>query len=72
MTGTVQRALELARAGELRSIAEIKAQLMREQCDAVDDHLSGRGIKRQILEIIRDTRAHQSVEAGSACSDVTP
>ena len=45
---TVERAFELARSGPCDSVGEIRLQLRRERHDAVDGHLSGSAIRRQL------------------------
>lgn len=45
---TVERAFELARSGPCDSVGQIRLQLRRERHDAVDSHLSGSAIRRQL------------------------
>ena len=45
---TLERAFQLARSGEYASTAEIRTQLKRERCEAVDAHLQGPSINRQL------------------------
>jgi hypothetical protein len=45
---TIERAFELARSGEYRSVQEIKRRLRDEGFAAVDAHLAGRGISDQL------------------------
>lgn len=49
---TVERALELARRGECRSITELEKQLRREGYSAVADHLAGYGIRKQLRGLV--------------------
>jgi hypothetical protein len=45
---TVERAFELAREGQCRSIGDIRRKLGSERYDAVDAHLGGAAIKKQL------------------------
>ena len=45
---TVERAFELARSGSCRTVPEIAAVLKREWHDAVDAHLAGQSIRRDL------------------------
>lgn len=51
-TGLIERAFELARSGDCRSLAEVRARLNAEHYE-VSTHLDGRVIRRQIAEAIR-------------------
>lgn len=53
----IVRALELARAPECDSIAEIKAVLYREGYEGVHGHFSGQSICRQLKRLIAERRA---------------
>lgn len=53
---TVERAFELARLGDCRSLKDIRRALVRENHPRVDEHLSGTTIRRQLGDLIR--RAH--------------
>lgn len=46
--GTLERAFALARSGECASVGEIRLRLKKERCDAVEAHLSGPSISRQL------------------------
>jgi hypothetical protein len=60
---TVERAFELARLGAYETLPELAALLKRERHDAVDAHLAGRSIRRDL---------HRSWQAGRAASRATP
>lgn len=49
---TVERAFELARGGQCRSIADVRRKLSSERYDAVDAHLGGPAIKKQLQTAI--------------------
>jgi hypothetical protein len=59
---TLKRAFELADGGRCTNITDIRKQLCRERCDAVDAHLSGTGLKKQLLE--RIDKARRPAEPG--------
>lgn len=46
---TLRRAFELADGGRCDSIADIRRTLARERFDSIDAHLSGTGLKKQLL-----------------------
>jgi hypothetical protein len=48
---TVERAFELARSGECRGMSEISARLKLEWHEAVDAHLAGPSIRRDLKKI---------------------
>jgi hypothetical protein len=48
---TVERAFELARSGECSGMSEITAQLKREWHEAVDAHLAGPSIRRDLKRV---------------------
>jgi hypothetical protein len=50
---TIERAFELARGGECRSINDIRQQLKIEGCANYDAHLSGLSIKRQLVALMK-------------------
>jgi hypothetical protein len=50
--GTVERAFELARTGSHREIADIVATLKRERHDAVEAHLAGPSIRRELRRVL--------------------
>lgn len=45
---TIERAFALAGEGACQTISDIRAQLKREQHDAVDAHLAGSEVQRQL------------------------
>lgn len=45
---TIERAFELADEGVCRTVADIRTQLKREQHDAVDAHMAGSEVQRQL------------------------
>lgn len=55
--GTVQRAFELARSGGYASVAEIRAQLIRERFTSVNEHLTGPSLRRDLAKLCKDARA---------------
>ena len=50
---TVERAYQLARSGTCRSVEEIRLTLMRERYDAVQAHLSGPSIKKDLARLCK-------------------
>ena len=50
--GAVERALELARSGNVRSVDDIRRTLQREQCEGVDQHLASGSFKKQLRALI--------------------
>ena len=56
---TVERAFQLARSGEFRDVGAIRAQLLREQHELVDNHLAGRLIRRQLSGLCSAARASE-------------
>ena len=50
---TVERALELARAGACRTIDDVRRQLRLEQHTCVDAHLAGAAIRKQLKVLMR-------------------
>lgn len=51
--GAVERAFQLARSGECRSVNEIRKQLLREQWEQVEMHLSGKLIRAQLQKVLK-------------------
>lgn len=47
---TIERAFVLASTGTCRSVTDIRTQLKRERYEAVDAHLSGSMIQRQLKQ----------------------
>ncbi len=50
---TVDRAIELAQSGNMRSVNEIRQRLRREGHDSVHQYLHGPAINKQLIELIR-------------------
>lgn len=50
--GTVERAFQLARSGECRSVNDIRRQLRLEQRSNIDAHLAGSAIRKQLMQTI--------------------
>ena len=50
---TVDRAIELAQSGQMRSVNEIRQRLRREGHDAVHQYLHGPAINQQLIALIR-------------------
>lgn len=53
---TVERAFELARSGNCRSIEEIVRRLKQEQMDQVDAHLGGSSIRKDLRQACAESR----------------
>ncbi len=49
--GTVERAFELARTGRCRTLPDIVALLKRERHDAVEAHLAGPSIRKDLKRL---------------------
>ena len=49
---TIERAFELARSGECRTMPELKHRLRREQMESVDVHLGGKLTRSQLTELM--------------------
>jgi len=52
VSGTIQRAFELAESGDYKNISRIKSQLNKECYEDVDDHLRGRSIRTQLQRML--------------------
>ena len=50
---TVERAYELAKSGRCRTVDELRTMLIREGYEAVQAHLSGPSIKRDLAALCR-------------------
>jgi hypothetical protein len=48
---TVERAFELARSGRVSTLTELRRQLSREGHEAVEAHLAGAAIRKQLAQI---------------------
>jgi phage regulator Rha-like protein len=49
---TIQRAFEIAASGEVRTFDELRRKLQAERYEAVEAHLAGTAIRKQLKEII--------------------
>jgi hypothetical protein len=47
-TGTVERAFEIARAGGCQGMTDLVKKLKAERHEAVDEHLAGQSIRREL------------------------
>lgn len=47
-TGTVERAFEIARAGRCHGMTDLVKMLKAERHEAVDEHLAGQSIRREL------------------------
>lgn len=56
----LERAFELARGGQARTISEIRTQLNREGFEGVQGHLSGTAIQKQLRALIDTSRNNPS------------
>lgn len=54
---TIERAFELARSGSCHNVQEIALRLKREQHDAVEAHLAGQSIRRELRRLCQEARA---------------
>lgn len=71
--GTLERAFALARSGECASVGEIRLRLKKERCDAVEAHLSGPSISRQLRALCDAARKASGTTADAAASqDMVP
>lgn len=61
---TLERAFALARSGECASVGEIRMRLKKERCDAVEAHLSGPSISRQLRALCDEARKAPAPDAG--------
>jgi hypothetical protein len=50
----IERAFEIARAGGVKSIAELRVVLRRERYDSVEHNTSGMAIQKQLRALIED------------------
>ena len=54
---TLERAFDLGRNGTCRTMRQLRANLKAEQCEGVEEHLSGRVIVRQLQAIMKSKTA---------------
>jgi hypothetical protein len=50
---TIERAIELARAGTCRTMDDLRGRLRHEQYENVTGHLMGTRIKKQLVELMQ-------------------
>ena len=50
---TVERAFDLARSGDCRSLPDLVAALKRERHEAVEAHLAGPSIRRDLKRLLQ-------------------
>jgi hypothetical protein len=62
---TVERAFELARTGSCRTIEEIAAQLKLENQEAVDAHLFGSSIRKDLRQACAEGRIARGAAAAA-------
>lgn len=71
--GIIERAFELARSGEYRSLDELKRRLAREGYEAVAAHLAGRMIKGQLTAMMNAAALPPAaIDRGPASSAAAP
>jgi len=56
----IERAFELARAGDCATIDDIRKRLKAERYSQVDAHLAGTSVRRQLLDLCREARGEPS------------
>ena len=61
MGNIIERAYELGRTGQCRSISELENRLKREGYSAVQEHLVGLGLRREMRAIFADVRARKQL-----------
>ena len=62
--GTVERAFQIARAGECREMGELVRILKAERQEAVEEHLAGQSIRRDLR------RAWEAALAGKSAAPI--
>jgi len=55
----LERAFELAKAGDCTSIDDIRRRLKSEQYSQVDAHLAGSTVRRQLLDLCKEARGER-------------
>lgn len=53
---TLERAFELARSGECRSLLEIRQRLKAERHHLVEEHLTGHSIRRELSKLCAEAK----------------
>ena len=61
---TLERAFQLARSGGVQSLDELRRTLKAEGYEAVEGHLAGSAIRKQLTQIIA-AAAQPAVQAGA-------
>lgn len=56
-TSLIEKAFELARSGEFKTVHDIVQRLYRENYDQVAQHLGGRATSRQLKAVIASGRS---------------
>jgi hypothetical protein len=56
-----ERAFQLARTGTCRTVADIRAQLVREKHEMVSQHLEGRSIQAQLKRLLAERAGKRDV-----------
>lgn len=59
---TIERAFELARSGDCRSVLEIRQRLKAERHPLVDEHLTGHSIRRELAKLCADAKRPTETE----------
>ena len=54
---TVERAFELARSGDCRTLDDIRRRLNAERYEAVSSHLAGSSLARQLRDAMKTAQA---------------
>lgn len=70
--GTVERAFELAQSGAYRTLTQLRSGLVREGCEDVDLHLSGRLIRDQLHAIMTSPEVAAKAAALEAAEQQEP
>ena len=60
---TIERAYQLAASGECRTIEEIAKRLKQEQMESVEAHLGGTGIRKDLRQIVAQSRTARAARA---------
>jgi hypothetical protein len=63
----IERAFELARGGDCRTLEELRRALTRERYAGVDAHLAGAGIRSQLKTMFRQQVSHPSATDQETC-----
>jgi hypothetical protein len=62
----IERAFELARSGRCRSIKDVRQKLKDEKFSAVDDHIAGPSIVKQLKTILAEAHANAAPPSTNA------